>query len=116
MMILKTIKDAKKKKEKEKKIKAIKKIAVAASVGSALGGATGLLFAPKSGKETRQDIAKGVKDASESVRNSAANVKGKAVKVQKGIKDVLGNARSLFKKSKEEKVEEVVEVQAEKDE
>lgn len=116
MKFFKSFKDAKKKKEREKRIKAVKKIAMAVSIGSAVGAATGLLFAPKSGKETRQDIVNGVKDASESVRSSAGNVKDKAIEVQKGLKDVLGNARSLFAKRKGTKEEEGLEEQIDKDE
>ncbi len=118
MQILKAIKDVKIKREREKKIKVVKKVAIAASVGSAIGAATGLLFAPKSGRETRQDIANGVKDASEYVRSSAGNVKEKAIEVQEGLKGALGNARSYFAKRKEEKVkkEDVVEEQVDKGE
>ena len=73
MKLVKLIKDTKKKKEIEKKVKAAKKIAVAAFAGSAAGAVTGLLFAPKAGKEIRKDIADNVKAVSESVSGKVKN-------------------------------------------
>jgi gas vesicle protein len=43
--------------------KSSKKVAAAAAVAGVIGFAAGILFAPKSGKETRKDIADGVSKA-----------------------------------------------------
>ncbi|WP_010248785.1 YtxH domain-containing protein [Acetivibrio cellulolyticus] len=105
MKFLKSLKDAKNKKEKEKKAKAVKKFAAAATLGSAVGAVTGLLFAPKAGKETRQDIANNVKEASESVKDSANNVKEKAAGIQNGLKGIWGNVSKFFTKDSGKNVE-----------
>lgn len=113
MNLLDSIKEARKKKERAKKIKSAKKLATAATVGSAAGAIAGLLLAPKSGKETRQDIAKNVKIASENVRSSAVNVKEKAVEVQDNIKTALKKTGKLIKDIKEKKAQKEVGVEQE---
>lgn len=44
------------------------------TIGLLLGAAAGLLFAPKSGKETRADISEGAKMGAEKVKESAQHV------------------------------------------
>lgn len=116
MKLVKLIKDAKKK-EIEKKVKAAKKIAVATSVGSAVGAVTGLLFAPKAGKETRKDIADNVKAASESVSEkvkcSGEKLRKKTATVHKEFKGTLANINHFISKIKTR--EEIREEQGEKD-
>jgi gas vesicle protein len=109
MKLLKIIDDSRKKKEKAKKVKAAKKMATAATVGSAVGAIAGVLLAPKSGKETRQDIVNNVKSTSENVRNSARDIKEKAVGVQNKLKSVcvLGKANKLVADIKEKKLQTV---------
>lgn len=57
--------------------------------GAAVGAGVGILFAPKSGKETREDIVKATKDGveyvSENVNNAVKAVSEKA----KGVKEVV---------------------------
>jgi gas vesicle protein len=111
MNLLKPFIEAKRKREKEKKIKAAQKLAVAATVGSAAGAVAGLLFAPKAGKETREDIAKNVGYASRSVKNSADNVKEKAVEIHKSLKGTWSNASKFFSELKEKRKGKKVVVQ-----
>jgi gas vesicle protein len=55
-----------------------KNMVIGVGIGSALGVATGILFAPKSGKETRQIIAD---KTSETVRNFKDNVSATKAKI-----------------------------------
>jgi len=47
--------------------KAVKNAAIGAGLGAAVGVTAGILLAPKSGKETREDIARNAKKATEAV-------------------------------------------------
>ena len=69
-----------KSKKKEKKNTA-KKVAIGASVGTVVGLAAGALLAPKSGKETREDLAKGAKKTLDTVKESLKDVKDKVEKL-----------------------------------
>ena len=64
-MINKFIEEKKRKAEREKKIETAKNVAVGTAIGTAIGAAAGLLFAPKSGKETREDISQKSKEVAE---------------------------------------------------
>jgi gas vesicle protein len=55
-----------------------KNMVIGVGIGSALGAAAGILFAPKSGKETRQIIAD---RTSETVKNFKDNVAATKVKI-----------------------------------
>ena len=54
--------------ERKKKMKAAKDVATGAALGTAIGAVTGLLLAPKSGKETRKDIADKSKEVADTVK------------------------------------------------
>lgn len=69
-----------KSKKRAAKKKAAKNVAIGAGVGAAVGLAAGVLLAPKSGKETREQIAQGVKNAANTVKESIDNVKEKLIK------------------------------------
>lgn len=107
-MLLKAIKNAKKKKEKAKKVKTVKKMAAVATVGSAVGAIAGVLLAPKSGKETRQDISDNINSASESVKISAGNMKEKAVGILNKVKTYLAKANKFVADLREKKLEESI--------
>ncbi|MBU3090957.1 YtxH domain-containing protein [Clostridium sp. CF011] len=67
----------KQKKEKERKlrIKAAKKILIGTAAGSLSGLLGGLLFSPKSGKETREDIARSSKELTRTINNKVSDAK-----------------------------------------
>ena len=61
------------------------------TVGAAVGAGIGILFAPKSGKETREDIVKATKDGveyvSENVNNAVKVVADKAKEVKEAVEE-----------------------------
>jgi gas vesicle protein len=61
------------------------KLFMAGVIGAIAGALGGLLLAPKSGKETREDIAKAAKEL-------ADQMKMKASDTQERVKDVFGSA------------------------
>lgn len=71
--------EQKRKEVRNEKLKeTAKDLAIGAAVGTAVGAITGLLFAPKSGKETREDIADKGLEIAEAGREKAELVKEKA--------------------------------------
>lgn len=65
MKMLKNIKNKRYRKRKKEKIKSLKQVATGVVAGSTIGVTAGVLFAPKSGKETRADIANEAKELSD---------------------------------------------------
>ena len=53
----------------------VKKNVLAAALGALVGGIAGILFAPKSGKETRGDIKEAVEKATVEVKEKAEEVR-----------------------------------------
>ena len=80
---------------KEREIKAAVK---GAAAGLGIGATAALLFAPKSGKETREDIATGCK-----------KVKNKANKTLHTVEEKIEIKARQAKEKVEEKIEEAVE-------
>jgi gas vesicle protein len=54
--------------QNEAKKKAMKSAAIGAGIGAAVGVTAGVLLAPKSGKETREELAKHIKETSGMVK------------------------------------------------
>ena len=71
------IRDLIKGQKKSSKKQTAKNVAIGASIGTAVGVAAGILLAPKSGKETRQDIADASKKAYENVKDTVSATKEK---------------------------------------
>jgi|YNPMSStandDraft_1061717.scaffolds.fasta_scaffold02890_5 hypothetical protein len=82
--------------KKKKKNDTAKNVAIGAGIGTALGLAAGFLFAPKSGKETRETIAKGAQKLSEEVKEKIeeASSKIKEMTSKKAGNDGSGNDSS----------------------
>lgn len=69
------------------------KFALGAVLGAAVGAAVGLLTAPKSGKETREDI-----------KNKATEVKGKASDAADSFREEAGKRGAEFKHKADRKI------------
>lgn len=73
--------------DKKNKPISAKDLAVGALVGGAVGAAAGLLLAPKSGKETREDIKNKANEVAtnvkQTVKKGADNIKMEAEKFRK---------------------------------
>ena len=112
------------KKKREKKAKAIKQTALTAALGLTAGATAGILLAPKSGKETRNDIStKGAEIKNNIVTKSTDMKENISEKVSKRKSDIneakekISNYLAKKKKSKcEEEVTELVEESMEKTE
>lgn len=77
------------KKKKKQKAKAVKTAALTAAIGVTAGAAAGVLLAPKSGKETREDIVnKSVEAKDKLVEKTKATKAAISTKVSEGKKDV----------------------------
>ncbi|MDU9049098.1 MAG: YtxH domain-containing protein [Candidatus Electrothrix sp. Rat3] len=72
------VKKSRSSRAKDMRRKRTKNIAIGVGIGSALGVAAGILFAPKSGKETRQIIAD---KTSETVKDFKDNVSATKEKI-----------------------------------
>lgn len=109
-MLIKDILDmVNKEKRKRDRADAIQKLAVGMGVVVAVSVASGILLAPKSGKETREDLKKKAIDAVEiirdTIRTKAETVKDSAVHaVQEAgsvIKNVHGKTEGVKKDMKD---------------
>ena len=77
------------KKKKKQKAKMVKTATLTAALGVTAGATAGVLFAPKSGKETRENIAnKSSETKDKLVEKTKANKAAKSKKVSEGKKDV----------------------------
>ncbi len=96
-----------------------KKITFGAIIGLAIGAATGILYAPKSGEETRQDLADKVQNASEEVMDRAnevainaknaykTKVESKLTSIRPAIEAGMDAAQEAFACEKEANVDRV---------
>lgn len=98
-----------KEKRKKERVKAAQRFAVGMGVVAAVSVTTGILFAPKSGKETREDFKKKAVNTVETIRNTvqkkAETVKDSAAHAAKVaynvIKDVHEKTESVKKDIKD---------------
>ena len=118
-----------KEKRERSKVKAAQKIAVGVSIAATVGIATGILLAPKAGKETREDIKKKVGDtvetikdtvhkkvdavketttqAAQDVNHAIHGVHGKGLRIKKDMKDGLHNIEQDIEKTAEKISDEI---------
>lgn len=77
------------KKKRKQKAKAVKTAALSAAIGVTAGAAAGVLLAPKSGKETREDIVNKSVEAKDKLVEKTKTTKAViSTKVSEGKKDV----------------------------
>ena len=68
MKLNRIIEEKRKQMEKAKKMETAKNVAVGTAIGTAIGAAAGLLFAPKAGRETREEITNKSKEVAENIK------------------------------------------------
>ncbi|MBA3757796.1 YtxH domain-containing protein [Candidatus Saccharibacteria bacterium] len=82
-----------------------RKFAIGALIAGAVGYLTGILTAPKSGKETREDIVEKAEDVKDSAEDQLQNVHDELNRI---IKDTKGKTVALKSKAREEYNEAVI--------
>lgn len=98
-----------KEKRKKERVKAVQKFAVGMGVVAAAGVAVGVLLAPKSGKETREDMKKKAIDTVETIKNtvqkkaetmkdSATNIKQEVVNIIEDVHEKTEDVNKNVKK------------------
>jgi gas vesicle protein len=98
-----------KEKRRKERVKAARKFAIGMGVVATVGVATGIVFAPKSGKETREDlkniavttvetVKERVQKKAETVKHSAANAAQEVLNV---VKDIHEKAEGVKKHNKD---------------
>ncbi len=85
-------------------IKMINGVFLSFLLGGAIGGALGLLYAPKSGKQTRDDISRTsnelYEDGKKKTRESWNKAKDKAENIIDNVNEVIGtNVEKIVRKS-----------------
>ena len=91
MAILEVFEKAKKQRKAAEQKKALKNVAVGAAIGATVGAVAGVLLAPKSGKETREELAHAAKEAVEKAKEKLEEVKEKAGEVAENEKLKMEN-------------------------
>ncbi len=81
-------------KKKPSKKQTAKNVAIGAGIGTAVGVAAGVLLAPKSGKETREDISNTTKQALENIKDGLDVAKEKIEEIVKKDKGCCCNEDS----------------------
>lgn len=94
MILRKAIRKRRLEAEKARKKANAIKLAKVAVTGITVGAIGGVLLAPKSGKETRKDIADGVTETGQAISNKSKEIAAKT-------NDSLQNTKDKFSESKE---------------
>lgn len=97
------------KKRKERKRKIVKAATVSTVVGGTLGVLSGVLLAPKSGKETRNDIKEKVDEVKSITIEQTKNLKSNVVEAKSKIKEYLKDKKDGLKEEAVEEVEAIEE-------
>ena len=94
------IEKGKKAVNKRQEEKALKNKAIGATLGLAVGAVAGVLLSPKSGKETREDIA-----------NTAKEIPVKAKEIIEMAKEKVEEAKEKLKETKAKFADEIEELE-----
>ncbi|MGL4760313.1 MAG: YtxH domain-containing protein [Sarcina sp.] len=115
MRLSQLLEEKRKAKKRQAMAKTAKTVGITAVVGASVGALGGILFAPKSGKETRNDLKNTAIDTNEKMKVKASETKVKFnEKLQEG-KENLSDANTKIKnylKAKRNK-SEVIDTEAE---
>ena len=77
------------------------------AIGSLLGGIAGVLFAPKAGKETRQEITEKVKETAAATKEKVVAAKDKVSETFYEIKEKVEEVKEKGKELKDEKLDDI---------
>jgi len=95
MIIKKSIELADKEKKKEERVKVMQELAIGMNAAAVAGVATGILLAPKSGKEIRQNLKIKAEETlgkiKGTVREKAEAVKDSAIHAEQEVGNVIKN-------------------------
>lgn len=119
MGIYSIIEKKKKAKKRNERIKIAKVAGTTAVVGTAVGVVTGILVAPKSGKETRADIAEKTAQTKEQIKEKSVKLKENlSTKMEAGKQDIISAKAKIsdYLESKRSKTVDEVEVDEEENE
>ncbi|MBU3073374.1 YtxH domain-containing protein [Clostridium estertheticum] len=103
MMFSNWFKNRKKEIQRKEKIRTAKKVIFGAAAGSLSGIIGGLLFSPKSGKETRKDIANSSKELKNNIKEKSTVLKGHIDNKVSDAKDGLIDAKAKISEYLNEK-------------
>ena len=96
-------------KRKKERAKAAQKFAVGMGVVATVGVATGILFAPKSGKETREDLKSKAVDTMETIKDTVQKnvetVKDSAVHAAQEVRNAIKEVHEKTEGVKEDTAE-----------
>lgn len=96
MSILDLIEKGKKSREKKARVKTIKNNAIGAAIGVTVGAAAGVLLAPKSGKETREEIAATAKELPDKAKEFVEKAQEKIEEAKAKLKDKQAEVKAEF--------------------
>ena len=108
MKLHRIVEEKRKQMEKNKRKEAAKNVAVGTAIGTALGAAAGLLFAPKAGKETRDDISKVSMDVAENIKTVVSDQIENTKEWSEKVKTEVKQNWEDFKEKKQDIAEETV--------
>ena len=97
-------------KRKEKRKKIVKAATASTIVGGTLGVLSGILLAPKSGKETRNDIKEKANEIKDNTIEKTRELKSNAKEAKNKIKDYLQEKKNKSVDKEVTAIEEVEEV------
>lgn len=99
-MVKKYLEEKRKRARREENLKTAKNVAVGTAIGTFIGAITGILFAPKSGKETREDIANKTKEVAGNIKEAVNEQMEVAKKIQGKLKDEIKQVYTDIKEKK----------------
>ena len=102
MILTKWYEKRKKEKQRKLKIQTAKKILIGTAAGSVSGLLGGLLFSPKSGKETREDIANSSKEITNNIKEKTIELKETIDNKVSDAKDNVTDAKAKIKQKSTE--------------
>ncbi|MCC0650025.1 YtxH domain-containing protein [Clostridioides sp. ZZV15-6598] len=120
MSLSKKIEDKRKAKQKAEKAKQAKIATAGVVLGAVTGAVGGVLLAPKSGKETREDIKDASQQIADKINMRTVDVKGKMsekledrkgnfIESKQKIRNYIDNKKRVEDSSEEDRVIDIVE-------